>query len=541
MLKMPSFINGNIITLDGDKLCEGFYVENGVFKAVGTNEEILNLSKQDETVVDLKGKTVVPGFNDAHMHFLNYAVQKNNVNLLNAPSIDELISVTKEYIKTRNIPKGQWILSRGWNHNLFSEKRLPTRYDLDKISTEHPIYFARICGHIGVLNSKALELLNITSTTENPDGGIIDKENGIPTGLLRENALNLVSNSMPNIPAKQIKTLLKSAFVDALKVGITTIQTEDLTHCGSLNNLITAYRELENEQALPLRFILQLNLPNEKSISEAVCLGLKSNLGSTMLKIGPVKLFEDGSLGGRTAAMKETYCDVDTTGVLIYNQTALDNITMLAHNSDFQITIHAIGDNAAETILNSYEKIITVSKNKDLRLTIVHCQFTNDELLNRFKKLNVVANVQPSFVMTDYPIVEKAVGKNRADKSYVWKDMLNSKIPMAFSSDAPIESFNPIEGIYAAVTRKDLKGCPKEGWYKAQNLTVLEALKAYTLGSAFMSFEEDIKGSISKGKLADFVVLSEDILHTEKDNIKNIMVLETYVSGIRMFSAHENN
>ena len=150
MLKMTSFINGNIITLDGDKLCEAFYVENGVFKAIGTTEEILNLSKPHENVVDLKGNTVVPGFNDAHMHFLNYAIQKDNVNLLNIPSIDELISVTKEYIKTRSIPNGQWILSRGWNHNLFSEKRLPTRYDLDKISTEHPIYFARICGHIGV-------------------------------------------------------------------------------------------------------------------------------------------------------------------------------------------------------------------------------------------------------------------------------------------------------------------------------------------------------------------------------------------------------
>lgn len=532
---MTAFINGNIITLDNDKVCQAFYVEHGVFKAVGTNEEILNLSKPNDNVVDLKGKTVVPGFNDAHMHFLNYAVQKHNVNLLNVPSIDELIHLTKDYIKTNNIPNGQWVLSRGWNHNLFSEKRLPTRYDLDKISTDHPIYFARICGHIGIANSKALELLNINSSTENPEGGIIDKENGVPTGILRENALILVSNSLPSMPKDQIKTLLKSAFIDALKVGITTIQTEDLTHCGSLDNLLCAYRELEEDGALPLRFILQLNLPNEKSLSQAVSLGLKSNLGSNLLKIGPIKLFQDGSLGGRTAAMKDVYCDEDTTGVLIYNQASLDNITKLAHDAGFQVTIHAIGDNAVDTILNSYEKIITISENKDLRLTIVHCQFTNDELLHRFEKLSIVANVQPSFVMTDYPIVETAVGKNRAEKSYVWKDMLSLNIPVAFSSDAPIESFNPIEGIYAAVTRKDLKGYPKDGWYKAQKLTVIEALKAYTLGSAFMSFEEDIKGSISLGKLADFVVLSEDILRCEKDNIKHINVLETYVGGTKMF------
>ena len=532
---MPAFINGNIVTLDDDKICQAFYVEHDVFKAVGTNEEILKLSNTSEPVINLKGKTVVPGFNDAHMHFLNYAAQKNNVNILNVPSIDNLINVTKEYIKTRSIPDGHWIISRGWNHNLFSEKRLPTRYDLDKISLLHPIYFARICGHIGVLNSKSLELLSISSSTENPEGGIIDSENGIPTGILRENALNLVSSSMPKMPKEQIKTLLKSAFRDALRVGITTIQTEDLTHCGCLQNLLTAYSELEVEGALPIRFILQLNFPNEKSILEAIDLKLKSNLGSNLLKIGPVKLFQDGSLGGRTAAMKEEYCDVATTGVLIYSQASLDNITSLAHNAGFQITIHAIGDQACETVLNSYEKIITTSEHKDLRLTIVHCQFTNDELLDKFKKLKIVANVQPSFVMTDYPIVEIAIGKNRADKSYVWKDMLDSEIPIAFSSDAPIESFNPIEGIYAAVTRKDLLGYPKGGFNCTQNITVLEALKAYTQGSAYMSFEEDIKGSISKGKLADFVVLSEDILHTEKHNIKNIKVLDTYVGGVKMF------
>ena len=532
---MSAFINGNIITLDNHNICQAFYVDHGIFKAVGTTEEILNLSRPYDTKVDLSGRTVIPGFNDAHMHFLNYAAQKNNVNLLNVPSIDKLISITKKYIKTSNILNGGWIISRGWNHNLFSEKRLPTRYDLDKISNKHPIYFARICGHIGVLNSKALELLNINPYTENPEGGIIDKENGIPTGILRENALNLVSCTFPKMPKEEIKTLLKSAFMDALKVGITTIQTEDLTHCGSLENLLEAYRELEVEESLPIRFILQLNLPNEKSVLEAINLSLKSNIGSNLLKIGPVKLFQDGSLGGRTAAMKEEYCDIDTKGVLIYNQDSLDKITKLAHNAGFQLTIHAIGDNACETVLNSYEKIVTSSGNKDLRLTIVHCQFTNDELLSKFKELNIVANVQPSFVMNDYPIVEKAVGKTRADKSYAWKDMLNLNIPISFSSDAPIESFNPIEGIYAAVTRKDLLGFPKGGFNPVQNLTTLEALKAYTLGPASMSFEEDIKGSISIGKLADFVVLSEDILHTKNDNIKNITVLETYVGGIKKF------
>jgi len=535
MLKMTAFINGNIITLDGNKVCEAFYIENSIFKAVGTTDEILKFTKLQGDIVDLKGKTVVPGFNDAHMHFLMYAVQKNNVNLLNVPSIDNMVSLSIEYIKNRNIPSEEWIISRGWNHDLFSEKRLPTRYDLDKISADHPIYFSRICGHIGVVNSKALKLLNIDSETNNPLGGIIDKENGIPTGILRENALNLVSDFLPNMSKDQIKRALKSAFMDALKVGITTIQTEDLTQCGSIDNLLAAYRELEDEQNLPIRFILQLNLPDEKSISYATSLGLKSKIGSNVLKIGPVKLFVDGSLGARTAAMKEKYCDTDTTGVLIYNQADLDNITKLAHNAGFQISIHAIGDNAIETILNSYEKIKVSPQNENLRLTIVHCTFTSDELLSRFKILNVVANIQPAFVMSDYSIVENAVGKTRAENSYAFKQMVNANIPIAFSSDAPVELFNPIEGIYAAVNRKDLLGLPSRGFNTSQSLTVIEALKAYTLGPAFMSFEEDIKGSISIGKLADFAILSQDIQSVEKYNIKNTNVLATYVGGVKMY------
>ncbi|MCB2293024.1 amidohydrolase [Clostridium algoriphilum] len=533
---MTAFINGNIITLDNNnKLCEAFYVEHGIFKAVGTTREILSLCKPCDDVFDFKGNTVVPGFNDAHMHFLTYAAQKNNINLLNVGSINDMVRASQEYIKNRSIPNDAWVLSRGWNDNLFSDKRLPNRYDLDKISTDHPIYFARICGHIGVFNSKALQLLNIDSSSQNPNGGIIDKENGIPTGILRENALNIVSDFLPTMPKEQIKILLKSAFMDALKVGITTIQTEDLTECGSIDNLLCAYRELENDGAIPLRFILQLNLPSVKSMSKAISLGLHSNIGSNMLKIGPIKLFEDGSLGARTASMKKEYCDDDTTGVLIYNQASLNHITKLAHNAGFQISIHAIGDNAIETILNSYEKIISISSNKDLRLTIVHCTFTNEEILNKFKKLNIIANVQPTFVMSDHPIVEKAVGKTRSNNSYAFKHMLSLNIPIAFSSDAPIELFNPMQGIYAAVIRKDLLGNPTCGFNNTENLTVVEALKAYTIGPSYMSFEEDIKGSISLGKLADFVVLSEDIMHCKPHNIKDINVLETYVGGIKMF------
>ncbi|MCM0646899.1 amidohydrolase [Clostridium swellfunianum] len=532
---MAIYFNGNIITLEENKTAEAFCIRNGSFLAVGSEKEILKLKQPNEELIDLMGRTIVPGFNDSHMHFLGYAVFKSRVNLSEVSSIDELIEKTKQYIKENNISKGEWVISRGWNDNHFKELRLPNRFDLDKISTDHPIFFSRVCGHIGVANSKALELCNITSISDNPEGGIIDKENNQPTGILRENAMNYIFENLPSITKEDIKKVLKSAFEDALSCGLTTIHTEDMGTAGDLKTLIDAYKELETEKHLPLRFVLQLNLNNIKLIEKAKSLGIKSRLGSNRLNIGVLKLYQDGSLGGRTAAMEKPYEDADTDGVTIYSQEELDALVLEAHRAGFQIAIHAIGDRAMRMILDSYEKVKRLYPNKDLRPIIIHCQFTNKDLLERFRNLGVVANVQPSFVMTDFPIVEKAVGKERAVESYNWKTILDMGINVSFSSDAPIESFNPLYGIHAAVTRKDLIGSPFEGWYKEQCISVEEALKAFTLGSAYANFEETIKGSIAPGKLADFVVLSDNILSITPDNIKDIVVLETYVDGKQVY------
>jgi predicted amidohydrolase YtcJ len=532
---MSVFKNGYIITLEGDNIAEAFIVRDDKFAFVGSNEDIMSLAAPDEDIVDLKGQTVVPGFNDSHMHFLNYAVFKSRVSLSDLNSINEMIETSKAFIEKNNIPKGEWIISRGWNHNHFSEERLPNRYDLDKISTEHPIFFSRVCGHIGAANTKALEVSGVTKDTENPDGGVIDKQNGELKGILRENAMNFIFEKIPSMKKEEIKKVLKSAFIDALKTGLTTIHSEDMGTAGDLNELIEAYKELEVSKELPLRFSLQLNLNNKQALENAAALNIKSCDGSRMFNIGALKLYQDGSLGGRTAAMKEPYADTDNNGVIIYSQEDLDTLVLEGHKAGFQLAIHAIGDRAMEMILNSYEKLEKNYSGKDLRPVIIHCQFTNKEILQRFKQLNVIANVQPSFVMTDWPIVEKAVGKERAFESYNWKSMLDHNIKVSFSSDAPIESFNPLYGIYAAVTRKNLAGEPSEGWYKGQSLSVMEALIAFTLGSAYMNFEENIKGSISPGKLADFVVLSENILTTPSDKIKDIKVMQTFVGGRRAY------
>lgn len=532
---MSIFINGKVITLNGIEVKEAFRVHDGDFTAVGSSEEILSLKNETEEVIDLKSKTVIPGFNDSHMHFLNYAVTKSRVQISEASSIEEIVETTRRYIEENSVAEGQWIISRGWNDNHLVEKRSLTRQDLDQISTKHPIFFSRVCGHIGAANSKALEICGINSAAEVPEGGVIDMENNIPTGILRENAMGLIFENLPPMNKTEIKRTLKIAFEDALACGLTTIHTEDLGTAVDLKELMEAYRELEASQELPLRFVLQLNLHNEKLIEEAKSLNLASEQGKKMLKVGVMKLYQDGSLGGRTAAMEEPYLDTNSKGVTIYTQEMLDRLVLKAQEAGFQIAIHAIGDSAMDMILNSYEKLKRINPAIDLRPTIIHCQFTNDSLLDRFKELGVIANVQPSFVMTDWPIVEKAVGTNRALKSYNWKSMLDNSINVCFSSDAPIESFNPLYSIYAAVTRKDLKGTPINGFLPGQKLNVLEALRCFTIGSAYMNYEEKYKGIIKEGFLADFAILSEDILNSSPDTIKDITVLETYVSGKKVY------
>lgn len=533
-MSIDIYVNGKVISLDNNKVYEAFAVRDGKFLAVGCNKDLLSLfSKEDYKVTDLKGNTVVPGFNDAHMHLLNYGFQKTAVRLNNLSSIDEMISVVKSYINKNSIPKDAYIISRGWNDNYFKEQRLPNRYDLDKISCDHPIIFSRICGHIGVINSKAIELLGIDKMKENPTGGAIDRENGVPTGILRENALNIALSKVPPTSVEEIKASLRSTFDDLIKCGITSVQTEDLTHCRSLPNLIQSYRELEEEGNLPVRITLQLCLNTDELLDEANSFGLKSKVGSDFLKVGGLKLFQDGSLGARTAAMIDNYEDTPDNGISIYSQEDLDSFVTKGFKQGFQIIIHGIGDRACEMILNSYEKISKDTED-NLRPVIVHCQFTNEDLLNRFKELNVIANVQPAFIMSDYPIVEKAVGKARTKSSYAFNSMIQKGIPVAFSSDAPIESFNIIQGIHGAVNRTDLNNKPVGGFNIDEGVTPLDALKAYTTGPSYMSFDEDVKGKIKVNYLADFVVLSQDITAVSKNKIKETKILETYVNGIKV-------
>lgn len=529
MKRKLALVNGRIYTMDG-KIAEAVITLGEKILKVDSTQNIKYLCDLDTEIIDLKGKAVLPGFNDSHMHLLMYGAQKDAVNLEGAGSIDEIIHRGKLFIKENNKKAGQWITGAGWNQNLFEGGKFPTRYDLDKISATNPIVFDRICTHVLAVNSLALKIVGLTSETYIP-GGIIDKDSdGNLTGVLREAAVDWFKSRMPKRDYGEAKRLLKSAVSDALKVGLTSVHSSDINQI-SFEELHKAYTELKDNGELPIRINEQLLFPEKKLLVDFLSKGLRTGDGDNYFKIGPIKLLTDGSLGARTAALKEPYSDdINNSGLLTYEKEELDDIVYTAHSAGMQLFLHAIGDAAIEECIDSIEKAMAKSP-RAARHRINHFQIGSKELFEKTARLGILADIQPVFVSSDWSMVENRIGEKRAKESYAWKTMMDLGIPLAGGSDCPIESFNPLCGIYAAATRKDLSGNPEHGWKPEQKLSVEAAVKLFTVAPAYFSFEEDIKGTISENKLADMVILSEDPFEIHTDGIKDIKVIATIVGG----------
>lgn len=534
-------INVKIISFDLNyPEAEAVAVNNGKIFKIGTNKEILAYKTDTTKIIDLAGKTLLPGFIDSHLHLLNYGISLQLVDLENTDSIKNLILRMKNFIKENNIPSGIWVRGMRFNHHNFTEKRLPTKEDLDQISTEHPIILSRVCGHVIVANSKAMEVCNIDNRTPQVAGGHFDLDkSGSPTGIFSENALYLVYDKIPKPSKGELKEYIKTAANKLLQFGITSVQSDDfIVYPDSYEIIIEAYTELVKENNLPIRVYEQCNFKDLNSLNNFLKNSYYQTVSNDFFNLGPLKILADGSLGARTAYLKEPYTDdPNTNGIPVFTEQELDNLVITAHNSDMAVAIHAIGDMAITMALNSIDKAQKLNPKANIRHSIIHCQITNNELLDRFKEQNVIAHIQPLFVATDLHFVEERIGKERATTSYNWKGFLDRGINVAFGSDAPVESPNVFQGIYAAITRKDLIGFPQNGWYKAQQLTLRQALFGYTLGAAYAAYEENIKGSITVGKYADFIVISEDLFNMEPDRIKDIAVEMTFVNGKMVFSA----
>ena len=528
--------NGNIITMDKLKpKAQAVSMENGRFTGVGSNQEILSLADKDTVKIDLEGKMFVPGFIDSHMHLVSYGYSLQMADLGSTNSINHLTIKTKEFMEEKKLESGQWVLGRGWNHELFHESRFPNRYDLDQISTEYPICLTRACCHVSVVNSKALEIARVNKDTPQVEGGHFDVDDaGEPLGIFRENALQFIYDHIPQVKEEDIKGMILDASNNAIKQGITSIHTDDFGALPGVDfhQIIKAYTELAEQDQLPVRIYEQCLLQQIGRLKEFLEAGYRTGQGDDFFKIGPLKLLGDGSLGARTASLLEPYADDPSTkGIPVFTQQELDDLVTTAHDAGMQVAIHAIGDQMMYTAFISIEKAQNLNPRADARHGIVHCQITDRVLLDRFKALGAIAYIQPIFVSTDWQVAPKRIGKERIQTSYNWKSLLDRGVHLACGSDCPVEPFDVLPGIYAAVTRKDLQCNPENGWMPSQKLTIDEALYGFTMEGAYASFEENIKGSISVGKLADAVVLSHDLYKISENEIKDVKVEMTFVGG----------
>lgn len=526
---MKVFNNAKIYSMDkNDSIYEALAVENGRIVFAGTNEEVLKKYPNAEEVIDLEGKTVIPGFNDSCVSFVEYARFNTMLDLSKCKSIKEVIELSKKAEKYDG-----WIIGWGWNQDYFEEKRMLNKKDLDEISNEYPVAFRRCCGEMIVANSKALE---ICSVTEDMKSDSIDFENG----LISSKDMILILSKIKSLEIDTLKSIILDTQEAFFKMGITSVQTDDLRSLPDFDyrKIIDAYQKLHREKKLKIRVCEQAQFTNKKDIDDFRQYYYYQYINDDRFKVARIKLIIDGGIGSRTALLRDDYNDAKgVRGVTQYTQDDLDELVKYANNLDYSLVIQAAGDGAIEMALNAIEKAKNTKDFKYRRNGLVHCQITDKKLFERMKELHVGIYYQPIFLHYDMHIVEDRVGKEKASTSYAYKTAMDMGVKIGFGSSGPVDGISVMEGIHCAVNRQDLNNWPDGGWMPQEKLTVKEAVYLYTMGSAYMSSEDNIKGSIEEDKLADFIVLDRDIFESDPSEIKDIKILKTIIDGDIVYSA----
>ena len=532
------FFNGKIYT--GElPLKSAFIVENGRFAAVGSDEEMLELSETGDEVIDLDGRFVCAGFNDSHMHLLNYGQSLLSARLYeNTESLSAVLDCMRAHLAAFPPENGAWLRGRGWNQDYFSdEKRMPNRYDLDSVSTEIPIMITRACGHCCVVNSKALEICGITAETVSPEGGAIGMENGEPDGRLYDNAMELAFDRMPIPDKNRLKQMIRLAAKALNGFGITSAQTDDYCVFRQIpyETVNEAYRELEEAGELTVRVYEQCNFTELDELKRFIESSNMTGKGSELFKIGSLKLLGDGSLGSRTAHLSVPYIgDAENRGFSLFTKEQFNSLCSYANETGMQIAVHAIGDACLDSVLDAIENALKENPRSDHRHGIVHCQISRRDQLDRMIRLKLHIYAQSIFLDYDNHIVEKLVPKPLSDTSYNWKTLLDGGLTVSNGSDCPVELPDVMKGIECAVTRRSMDGTGP--YLPEQAFSVKEALDSFTTAGARASFEENIKGGIAPGLLADFVILAQDPFETEPNELHSISVEKTFLGGEEVFS-----
>lgn len=533
-------INGKIYTMEEDgKKVEAIGIKDGIIKFAGTNEEASNF--QSSEVIDLNWKAVVPGLADSHMHMYAYCQNQTSVNLESARSIGEMIDLMAQ--KAIDIPAGNWIKGVNFDQSKFKENRFPTRYDLDKISLEHPIVIKRCCLHAVVANSMALKLAGVVKGYDGGTGGIVEFDlDGEPNGILREQCTKIFDEIIPDplSDEKEKRRIMKNVLKDMASKGVTTIHTY-AAKIWRYNEDIELYKAFEKEGELPVRVTVCL----DELFEPEFLTDEKKNDPYRMVQLGAYKLFTDGSLGSRSAALKEPYCDdKNNKGFVICTQDELNERVLTAYEKGLQTAIHAIGDAALDMTLSAIENTLTVTgrmgmtkEEQDSRLPfrIIHAQMIDEVLLYRMKKLPIILDIQPIFLCTDLHWIEDRIGQERLKNAYCWKKMQNAGLMQTGGSDCPVENFDPMKGIYAAASRKDIDGYPDGGYMPKEKLSIYESFLLFTKNVHFATGQEDKLGTLSVGKFADIVVLDKNPFESYENELLNTHVLKTFVAGKQVF------
>ena len=526
-------LNATIHTMDRSQpTAEAVAILGNRIIAVGSNEEIKKLDGPNTRTIDAKGQLILPGFNDAHVHFMSGGFQLSSVDLRDANTPQEFAERIRDF--AARLPQGRWITGGDWDHERWPDAKLPTRELIDRYTPNTPVFVNRLDGHMALANSLALKLAGVTSATKDPDGGVIvrDPANGLPTGILKDAAQSFVWKVIPAPSFEEKLSAARAATNHAAILGVTSVQ--DM----SSGVDVGVYQTLLDRGELKTRIYAIWPLPSWDGLART---GVRAHFGSPMLRTGGLKGFADGSLGSTTALFFDPYLDApNTSGIpsdeMFPDGAMLDRVRG-ADRAGLQILIHAIGDRANDKILSIYEQVEKEDGDRDRRFRIEHAQHLRAQDIARFARDKVIASMQPYHAIDDGRWAEKRIGPERAKTTYAFRSLLNSGATLAFGTDWTVAPLNPMLSIYAAATRRTLDGKHPSGWVPEQKISVEEAVRAYTVGSAYAEFQENEKGTLAPGKLADLVILSRDIFKIDPNEIDKVKVTLTIMDGRIVYEA----
>ncbi|MGA9304565.1 MAG: amidohydrolase family protein [Candidatus Sulfotelmatobacter sp.] len=519
--------NAKIWTVDASQpLAQAVAVLGDRIVAVGSTSAVDAWRGPNTKVIDAAGKLVLPGFNDAHVHFVSGGEQLDNVQLKDVTNPQEFARRIAERAKIT--PQGEWVQGGNWDETKWDPPNMPTKEMIDALTPDTPVFVSRYDGHMGLANSVALRLAGITAQTPDPPGGtIVHDAQGNPTGALKDAAMDPIYKVIPPLSHDRRVKVVKRALAYAASVGVTSVQHMETSYAD-----IAIYSELLRRGELTTRIYVA---PLITHVDDQVKLGIGHAFGGPYLRIGAVKAYADGSLGSGTAYFYEPFLNQGTNRGLLADEmhpiSLMRDRYMKADAAGLQICTHAIGDEGISTILDLYADVIKAHGEADRRLRIEHAQHMAAKDFDRFAQLHVIASVQPYHAIDDGLFAESHIGHDRASRTYAFRTFLDHGVRLAFGTDWEVAPLDPVLGLYAAVTRATLDGKNPNGWFPEQKLTVAEAVEAYTMGSAYAEFQEKEKGSITTGKLADMVLLSDDIFTIAPENIRDVKVLKTIVGG----------